>query len=56
MTEQEAYSQYNDMLDEMQPLNGFACNPFSQLLEAGDPIAYNCGFSDYCDSQGWEIE
>lgn len=56
MTENEAYQEYNDFLDEMQPLTGFACNPFSILLQEGDPIAYNCGFNDYCDSQEIEIE
>jgi len=26
------------------------------VLQAGDPIAYNCGFTDYCDVQEIEIE
>ena len=56
MTEEQAYESYNDMLDELQPLDGIACNSFSQLLQEGDPIAYNCGFSDYCDSLDEEIE
>jgi len=56
MTEDQAYESYNDFLDELQPLDGIACNPFCQLLQAGDPIAYNCGFNDYCDSQEIEIE
>ena len=56
MTEDQAYESYNDMLDELQPLDGFACNSFSQLLQAGDPIAYDCGFNDYCDGQEIEIE
>jgi len=56
MTEDQAYESYNDFLDELCPLNGIACNPFCQLLQAGDPIAYNCGFNDYCDSQDIEIE
>ena len=42
--------QYNDWLDELQPLTGIACNSFSVLLEAGDPIAYNCGYDDYLDA------
>ena len=56
MTEDQAYESYNDMLDEMQPLDGIACNQFSVLLREGDPTAYNCGFSDYCDGQDIEIE
>lgn len=55
MTEQEAYEQYDDMLNELYPLEGYACNAFSILLANGDPIAYNCGFSDYCDSQEIEL-
>jgi hypothetical protein len=56
MTEHEAYQQYNDMLDEMYPLEGIACNPFSTLLREGDPVAYDCGFADYCDTYGIELE
>ncbi len=56
MTEDEAYESYNDFLNELQPLYGIACNPFCQLLQAGDPIAYDCGFNDYCDSQEIEVE
>jgi hypothetical protein len=56
MTEKQAYESYNDMLDEIQPLDGIACNCFSMLLQAGDPIAYNCRFSDYCDAHEIEIE
>lgn len=56
MTEDQAYESYNDMLDEIQPLDGIACNPFCQLLKAGDPIAYNCGFNDYCDAREIKIE
>ena len=55
ITEQEASEQYNDMLNERYPLEGCACNAFAVLLEAGDPIAYNCGFSDWCDGMGYEI-
>ena len=55
MTEKDAYAQYDDMLDELYPLNGIGCNCFSTLLEAGDPIAYGCGFDDWCDSMGIEI-
>jgi hypothetical protein len=56
MTEDQTYESYNDYLNELQPLDGFACNPFCRLLQAGDPIAYDCGFNDYCDTYDIEIE
>lgn len=55
MTEREAYKQYDDMLNELYPLDGIACNPFSILLAEGDPVAYECGFADYCDNHDIEI-
>jgi len=56
MSKKEVYQAYNDMLNELYPLDGIACNCFSTLLECGDPIAYDCGFTDWCDLQNWEIE
>ncbi len=56
ITETEAYDQYNDMLNELYPLEGIACNAFSTLLYEGDRIAYNCGFSDWCDSMDIEVD
>ena len=44
--------QYDNWLDELQPLTGIACNCFSTLLKVGDPIAYNCGYDDFLDSSG----
>ena len=55
LTEKEAYSRYDDMLNELYPLTGCNCNPFSMLLAAGDEIAYNCGFDDFCDAEDIEI-
>jgi len=52
MTEQEAYEQYDEMLNELYPLDGIHCNPFSTLLKAGDQIGYHEGFLNWCDSQG----
>ena len=46
--------EYNEWLDEIHPLTGTSCNPFSVLLEAGDPIAYNCGYDDFLDATGRE--
>jgi len=50
MNEDELKEQYNEVLDEMYPLEGIACNPFSILLEKGDLVAYNEGFNNYCDA------
>ena len=47
-------NEYNDWLDEIHPLTGTSCNPFSVLLEAGDPIAYNCGYDDFLEATGKE--
>ena len=46
--------EYDEWLDEIHPLTGTSCNPFSVLLEAGDPIAYNCGYDDFLDATGKE--
>ncbi|MHA1146459.1 MAG: hypothetical protein ACTSRW_17105 [Candidatus Helarchaeota archaeon] len=56
ISEDDAYSQYDDMLNEAYPLDGIACNAFSILLLEGDPTAYECGFVDYCNSMEFEIE
>jgi len=55
LTDREAHREYDDFLNELQPLERFACNPFSVLLAEGDKCAYDCGFSDYLDSQDIEI-
>ena len=55
ISEEEAYRRYDDMLNELYPLEGIACNPFSILLCKGDPAAYECSFSDWCDSEDFII-
>ena len=50
ITEEEAYNQYDDMLNECHPVVsvcGYEYEPARALKEL-DPIAYRCGFSDYC--------
>ena len=56
MDEQEARRLYDAMLNEMYPLEGINCNPFSILLREGDPIAYDEGFSDWLDAEGIELD
>ena len=50
--EHEALEMYRDCLDDCNDLVvvcGMSYNP-SRVLEELDPIAFNCGFNDYCDS------
>lgn len=51
LTESEAEELYDEMLDEMEwcSVGNMSFAP-SRVLQALDPIAYNCGFSDFCDS------
>jgi len=51
MTEDEALEQYDQMLDEEEwcRVGSMEFAP-SRVLQACDPIAYNCGFSDYTDT------
>lgn len=51
LTELEAEELYDEMLDEMEwcKVGSMEFAP-SRVLQALDPIAYNCGFSDFCDS------
>lgn len=58
MTEGEAYAMYDDMLDECNPeiKIGYITLSPSRVLEECDPIAYHCGFSDWIDSAGIELE
>lgn len=56
-TEGEAYEMYNEMLNDCYgEINvGVVFEP-ARVLEELDPIAYNCGFNDFCDSNEIEIE
>ena len=56
MTKAEVQEAYNEWLDELEPLDNINCNSFSVLLQEGDPIAYRCGFYDFCAAEGIEIE
>lgn len=55
MSEQEAEKQYNEHLDEL-PLESVISYPTSYVLKEVDPTAYDCGFADFCDAEGIEIE
>jgi hypothetical protein len=51
ISEDEATERYEEMLDEMEwcKVGSMEFAP-SRVLQACDPIAYNCGFSDYTDT------
>ena len=49
-TESEARKQYNEFLDELEPLHCFPALLFSDLLEHYGGITYNAGFHDFCEN------
>jgi len=56
ITQHEAYERYNDMIDEcVELINifGMKYNP-SRVLSEIDPIAYECGFDEWCDGEEQE--
>lgn len=64
MTEEEALALYDEMLDEYATMeNGLVKIGNIQLnvsaadlLKKYDPIAYNCGFADWLDSEDFDVE
>ena len=49
--ESDAEQQYDDMLDELYPVEiGGMSICARRVLNELDPIAYNCGFSDWLDA------
>jgi hypothetical protein len=58
MNEHAALSQYDDFLDEVYPMInicGYEYSPSRSLKEI-DETAYRCGFNDWCDSEGIEVD
>jgi hypothetical protein len=51
ISESDAEELYDDMLNDMEwcSVGTMEFAP-SRVLQALDPVAYNCGFSDFCDS------
>ena len=47
-SESEVYEMYDESLDDLYDTGNWL---FSKLLKDSDPIAYNCGFNDYLDSE-----
>lgn len=52
ISESDAEELYDDCIDEGHEWCKVGTSEFapSRVLQALDPIAYNCGFSDFCDS------
>jgi len=58
MNEQKALELYDDFLNEVYPdliIAGYNYDTAIALKEL-DPIAYRCGFNDWCDSEGIEVD
>lgn len=58
LTEWEAIGRYRDYLDEIYPVVqiGELHYSVSHALEQIDPIVFWCGFNDWIDSEGIEVE
>ena len=57
-TERDAIQAYEDMLDECYgtvEIAGFTFDTARALREL-DPIAYRCGFNDWCDAEGINLD
>ena len=55
LTDEQAHKEYDAYLNELAPLEGINCNPFSTLLLMGDSIAYHCGFDDFLSMEEIEL-
>ena len=54
----ETVAAYDDMLDEVYTWSDVAGINFapSDILRELDPIAYKCGWLDWCDSEGIDTD
>jgi len=58
MTTTEAYTAFDEMLDECYEdvsVAGMTYSTSRALLEL-DPIAYRCGFNDWADAEGIDLD
>lgn len=51
----EAYNEMLDMCDAWVEVAGMTFEPH-RVLEALDPIAYKCGWIDWCDAEGIDTD
>lgn len=58
MDENEAYELYDEWLNDLSGDVEVAGCVFdaSRILKELDPIAYQCGFNDWMDAEGIEVE
>lgn len=58
MTEREAENLYKEMLDECYGTVTIAGYIYatSQALKEIDEVAYRCGFNDFCDAEGIDLD
>lgn len=57
ISERDALESYDEVLDSYGEVKiGYLVFMPSTIVKECDPIAYRVGFSDYCDSQNWEVE
>ena len=57
-TTTDAYNSFDEFLDEVfgdATIAGMTYRP-SRALLALDPIAYRCGFNDWADSEGIDVD
>lgn len=56
-TTADAYEAFDDYLDTLEVVTlGTLPYPASRVLLAVDPIAYRCGFNDWCDAEGIDVD
>ncbi|MCK5615783.1 hypothetical protein KAR91_78695 [Candidatus Pacearchaeota archaeon] len=55
MTESEAETLYDQSLDEMG-IESLNLPPAHIVLKEVDSTMYDCGFADFCDMEGIELE
>jgi hypothetical protein len=58
VNDQDLHDRYDEMLDECNPtvrICGMEYSP-SRVLREIDPTAYNCGFNDYVDAEGYDTD
>lgn len=57
-TVSETVAAYDELLDDVYPhveVGGYDWNP-SDVLAKMDPIAYKCGWADWCDAEGIDTD
>lgn len=54
----ETVEAYNELLDEVYTWSDVGGSNFapSDILDTLDPIAYKCGWIDWCDSEGIDTD